>query len=379
MATSRRADEFFGPLVATTYSLPKSSLVPLFILWFGIGDVTNILSVVLACLLPVIVSTYHGVQGGAARDGLERAGDGNAAHLRCSGESCCRARCYRILTGVRIALGFCFVLTISAEMIAAKTGIGKLIFLYGESGAYAHMFGGLLAVVIVAYAADRALLAGDEAFPALARFHSCGACRWLTDTASPVRRACGLVATGLRRSYPLLLVLAAWELVGARRADPAVVPADLHRGRSSNSGRLLVEGEIVVPLLVSLYRAFAGLALAVVLGVAAGLLMARSRCAHWALDPLVSIAFPAPKIAFVPIFILWFGIDHLSKILLVAFTCVFPMIVATYHGAVAVSRTVIWSAQAMGTPERKLLLRVILPGDPALHLQRRAGDHAGRA
>ena len=41
MATSRRADEFFGPLVATTYSLPKSSLVPLFILWFGIGDVTS--------------------------------------------------------------------------------------------------------------------------------------------------------------------------------------------------------------------------------------------------------------------------------------------------------------------------------------------------
>ena len=62
MATSRRADRFFGPLVATTYSLPKTSLVPLFILWFGIGNVTNMLSVVLACLLPVIVSTYHGVK-----------------------------------------------------------------------------------------------------------------------------------------------------------------------------------------------------------------------------------------------------------------------------------------------------------------------------
>ena len=55
MATSRRADQFLGPLVATTYSLPKTSLVPLFILWFGIGNVTNMLSVVLACLLPVIV------------------------------------------------------------------------------------------------------------------------------------------------------------------------------------------------------------------------------------------------------------------------------------------------------------------------------------
>jgi NitT/TauT family transport system permease protein len=44
-------------------------------------------------------------------------------------------------------------------MIAAKTGVGKLIFLYGENGAYAYMFGGILAVVVIAYLADRLLLA----------------------------------------------------------------------------------------------------------------------------------------------------------------------------------------------------------------------------
>src|SRR5262245_39973437 len=57
MATSRRADVFFGPLVATPYFLPKASLVPLFILWFGIGDVASIVSVVLACLLTVLEGT----------------------------------------------------------------------------------------------------------------------------------------------------------------------------------------------------------------------------------------------------------------------------------------------------------------------------------
>jgi len=163
MAASRQADRFFGPLVATTYSLPKSSLVPLFILWFGIGDVTNILTVVLACLLPVIVSTYHGVQSVPQVMVWSARAMGTPRH----------AILWRILlpgallsifTGVRIALGFCFVLTISAEMIAAKSGIGKLIFLYGENGAYAYMFGGLLAVVIVAYAADRCLLAGMHHF-----------------------------------------------------------------------------------------------------------------------------------------------------------------------------------------------------------------------
>jgi ABC-type nitrate/sulfonate/bicarbonate transport system permease component len=158
MATSRRADEFFGPLVATTYSLPKSSLVPLFILWFGIGDVTNILSVVLACLLPVIVSTYHGVKAVPSVMVWSARAMGTP-HRLILWRILLPGASLSIFTGIRIALGFCFVLTISAEMIAAKTGIGKLIFLYGENGAYAYMFGGLLAIVIVAYAADRALLA----------------------------------------------------------------------------------------------------------------------------------------------------------------------------------------------------------------------------
>jgi ABC-type nitrate/sulfonate/bicarbonate transport system permease component len=175
-----------------------------------------------------------------------------------------------------------------------------------------------------------------------------------------VRISVGALRTALLYSYPLLLVVALWEAVAwAGFVRPLFLP-DFFTVLQQ-FWVLLFEGEIVVPLLVSLYRAFAGLALAVVFGVLAGLLMARSKWADWALDPLVSLAFPAPKIAFVPIFILWFGIDHLSKILLVAFSCIFPIIVATYHGAVAVSRTVIWSAEAMGTPERKLLYRIILP------------------
>jgi NitT/TauT family transport system permease protein len=158
MATSRPADQFFGPLVAMTYSLPKSSLIPLFMLWFGIGDVTNILSVVLACLLPVIVSTYHGVKSVPPVIVWSAQAMGTPRHL-ILWRILLPSSMLSILPGVRIALGFCFVLTISAEMIAAKTGIGKLIFFYGENGAYAYMFGALLVVVVVAYAVDRMFLA----------------------------------------------------------------------------------------------------------------------------------------------------------------------------------------------------------------------------
>jgi ABC-type nitrate/sulfonate/bicarbonate transport system permease component len=161
-------------------------------------------------------------------------------------------------------------------------------------------------------------------------------------------------------AYPLVLVVLLWEAVhrlGLTR--PLFLPSVPEVVRQF--GTMLTTGEIAGPLALSLYRAFTGLAVAAVFGVALGLVMSRSRWVRWALDPLVSIGLPTPKIAFVPIFILWFGIDSLSKILLVAFTCVLPMLVATYHGAVGISRTVIWSAEAMGTSESKMLYRVILP------------------
>ena len=175
-----------------------------------------------------------------------------------------------------------------------------------------------------------------------------------------VWRKAGSLRRWTASAYPLLLVVLLWEAIswlGLTR--PLFLPSvpDVVR----QFGSMLMSGDIGGPLALSLYRAFAGLAFAVVVGVVVGLVMSRSRWAHWALDPLVSIGLPTPKIAFVPIFILWFGIDSLSKILLVAFTCVLPMVVATFHGAVGVGRSVIWSAEAMGTSETRMLYRVILP------------------
>jgi len=157
MATSRAADGFFGPLVATTYSLPKSTLVPLFILWFGVGDITPIVTVVLACLLPVIVGTYHGIKAVPPILIWSAQAMGTPRRL-ILWRIKLPAALMPILTGIRIALGFSFVLTISSEMIATRVGIGKLIFMDGENGAYAYMFAGLLAVVLIAYLSDRGMV-----------------------------------------------------------------------------------------------------------------------------------------------------------------------------------------------------------------------------
>jgi len=157
MARSERFRAYVAPIVGGTYSLPKSALIPLFILWFGVGSVTAICAVFLACLLPMIVQTFHGVattpnvlvwsaetMGYTPRQLLTR------IYLRHALPD--------IMTGLRIALGFSFVLAISSEMIAANSGIGKLIFMYGENGAYDYMFAAIACVIAVAYLADRVLL-----------------------------------------------------------------------------------------------------------------------------------------------------------------------------------------------------------------------------
>ena len=168
------------------------------------------------------------------------------------------------------------------------------------------------------------------------------------------------VGRALLYFYPLLLLIVAWEAVAtAGLVRPIFLPR--FSAVAMQAIALGRDGQIWEPLLISLYRAFVGLAIAVATGGLVGIAMTRVRWIRWLLDPLVAVGFPSPKITFLPIFILWFGIDHLSKILLVAFTCVFPMVVAAYHGAASVNQVWVWSARAMGTPEGILLSRVVVP------------------
>ena len=157
MARSQQFKAYVAPIVGGTYSLPKSALIPLFALWFGIGNVTAIAAVFLACLLPMIVNTYHGV---ATTPRVliwsAQALGTNDRELR--SQILLRNAMPDIFTGLRIALGFSFVLAISTEMIASTNGIGKLIFLYGENGTYDYMFAAIACIVAVAFIADRITL-----------------------------------------------------------------------------------------------------------------------------------------------------------------------------------------------------------------------------
>jgi ABC-type nitrate/sulfonate/bicarbonate transport system permease component len=163
-----------------------------------------------------------------------------------------------------------------------------------------------------------------------------------------------------RSAVSILLFVALWEIAARIHVAPAILlpPFSIVAAQLWHS---TLDGTLAADLSISLARAFCGLALATGGGVVLGLLMARNRTIEWLVDPLVALGFPSPKIAFIPIFILWFGIESLSKVLLVTFACVFPVIIGTYSAARAVSRQFIWSALSLGSNRFSLFRHVILP------------------
>ena len=120
-------------------------------------------------------------------------------------------------------------------------------------------------------------------------------------------------------------------------------------------------GELWLNIGLTLYRALAGFAIAAVGGVALGVLMSKSRLAHWFFDPIVSVGFPMPKIAFLPIIILWLGLYDIAKISMIVFDAIFPVITATIVGIKGVERELLWSARNMGAKEREILWQILLP------------------
>ena len=159
---------------------------------------------------------------------------------------------------------------------------------------------------------------------------------------------------------PIIGLVLAWEAFSrSGLVTPFALPAF-----SDSLLRIFEEaesGDLAINLGTTLYRTFAGFAIAGVLGIALGVGIARHRIARWFFDPLISMGFPMPKIAFIPVIVLWFGFFDASKIIIVAFSTIFPIVTTTAIAVHGVEKELIWSARGLGTSEREMLWDVVLP------------------
>ncbi len=115
-------------------------------------------------------------------------------------------------------------------------------------------------------------------------------------------------------------------------------------------------------LIPSLSRLAVGAALGASVGIGVGVLIGLFSYIRAGLVPLIAAIFPIPKIALLPLFVIWFGIDEGSKYALIAFGTFTPTVVATYGAVDNVDRSLIRMGQSFGLSWRSIVLKIVLPG-----------------
>jgi len=165
----------------------------------------------------------------------------------------------------------------------------------------------------------------------------------------------------LRNVFPFVVVFGLWEIVARAGVFPPRLFPTLETIVAAFV-RLTESGILPHHVLDTVLRLLSGFALAAVVGVVIGIVMGRWRLGENIFLPLVSIGAPIPGLAYVPIFLLWFGQGNKAAIPLVGFVSAFPIIFNTWTGVKAVKEIWVRSAQAMGANNKQLFVKVILPG-----------------
>ncbi len=125
---------------------------------------------------------------------------------------------------------------------------------------------------------------------------------------------------------------------------------------------LATSGLLWTHLSVSLARLSVGATLGAGVGILIGLGIGLFSVMRAGLVPLVAALFPIPKIALLPLFVIWFGIDEMSKYMLIAFGTFTPTVVATYGAVDNVDRTLIRMGQSFGLTRASIIRKIVLPG-----------------
>jgi NitT/TauT family transport system permease protein len=124
----------------------------------------------------------------------------------------------------------------------------------------------------------------------------------------------------------------------------------------------IADGSLPQHATSTLYRVLSGLSLAVAIGVPLGILMGRVRAVEGFVLPLASALMPIPSLAWVPVFILWFGLGNATAIGIVLYAALFPVLLNAWSGVRAVNPLWLRAGSAMGAGAGALFWKVVLPG-----------------
>jgi ABC-type nitrate/sulfonate/bicarbonate transport system permease component len=153
---TRAVDEMVSPSVFMTYPVPKVVLLPLIMVWLGLGDAAKIATIALGCFYPCFIHAYYGAR--STRTMLVwSALNMGAGRWRVFFRVVLPSALPLILVGLRTSMGLSFILLFATEMIGARSGLGYLIKQSELSMRFDLMYVSILAMVLLGLAGDALL------------------------------------------------------------------------------------------------------------------------------------------------------------------------------------------------------------------------------
>jgi NitT/TauT family transport system permease protein len=145
MGRSRVVASFFNPLLMVVYPVPKAALMPIIMLWLGVGDLAKTLVIFLGVSLPVIYHSFEGAKAVEEKMLWSGAAMGLSAARRMV-RIVLPAALPEILTGCRTGLVLALITMITSEMIARQSGAGNILFNALDMGQYDTVFAMIIIV-----------------------------------------------------------------------------------------------------------------------------------------------------------------------------------------------------------------------------------------
>lgn len=156
MGLNRTLRAIVEPLIAATYPIPKSAILPLALLVFGLGEASKIFMVALGVFFPVVINATTGVLG-ISKIYLDVGKNFRASRWNTFRTIALPGAMPVILTGIRLGLGLGLILISIAEMVGAKSGLGYLIWASWETFSVEQMYVGLFVIALIGFVLTAAL------------------------------------------------------------------------------------------------------------------------------------------------------------------------------------------------------------------------------
>ncbi|MBV6826589.1 ABC transporter permease [Pseudomonas sp. PD9R] len=347
---SRPLERLVFPTFAGLSQVPTLAWIPLFMVFFGIGEVLKLVVLIKAIVVPVTLHTLVGVRD--AQPKLREA----AAVLRLPPRLLIRrlvlpAALPAFMAGVRLALAAGWTSLLAVELLASSEGIGYLMVWARQLFMLDIVFVCIVVIGVIGVAMDRGIGLLDKKLV-----------HWPHPATAEIRR--GPRYQGWQRLQPWLLPLALlllWQLASNQQwVDANILVSPLAVLDTTWNG--LLDGTLIGGMALSLGRTLGGLLLGGGLGFTLGLLLGLSRTSERVLGPTLAAIRQIAIFAWVPLLTAWFGLGELAKWVFVALAAFFPLFIATQRSVANLSPQLNEAARVLRLNLRQRLTRLVLPG-----------------